>query len=138
MRLALNEAALAEASGDIPVGAVIVKNGVVIAKAHNTREKYMNALCHAEISAINSACRYLNNWRLDDCDMYVTLEPCIMCSGAVVQSRIRRVFFGAYDIENGYMASNFVPGLKLPECYCGIMEEECKSALVKFFDKLRK
>ena len=92
MRLALNEAALAEASGDIPVGAVIVKNGVVIAKAHNTREKYMNALCHAEISAINSACRYLNNWRLDDCDMYVTLEPCIMCSGAVVQSRIRRVF----------------------------------------------
>ena len=137
MRLALNEAALAEASGDIPVGAVIVKNGVVIAKAHNTREKYMNALCHAEISAINSACRYLNNWRLDDCDMYVTLEPCIMCSGAVVQSRIRRVFFGAYDIENGYMASNFVPGLKLPECYCGIMEEECDKILKEYFKELR-
>ena len=130
MLRALKCAEKACAIDDVPVGCVIVHDGKVIASGYNRRENDKNALKHAEITAINRACKKLGGWRLIDCDMYVTLEPCIMCSGAVVQSRIRRVFFGAYDIENGYMASNFVPGLKLPECYCGIMEEECKSALV--------
>ena len=111
------------------VGAVLVKEDRIIGEGYHKKYGELHAERNAIASLTESA---------EGAVIYVTLEPCIMCSGAVVQSRIRRVFFGAYDIENGYMASNFVPGLKLPECYCGIMEEECKSALVKFFDKLRK
>lgn len=139
MRVALDEATLAIETGDVPVGAVIVQNGVIVAKAHNTKEKDMNALWHAEVSAINKACDLLGNWRLDDCDLYVTLEPCMMCTGAIVESRIRRVFFGAYDKRYGFIASNDIDSLnKKFEYYCGIMEEECTELLKDFFGELRK
>lgn len=137
MRLAIDEAVIAKKNGDVPVGAVIVKDGQVVAAAHNTREMDMNAIRHAEISAIDIACKKLQRWRLDDCDLYVTLEPCLMCTGAVVQSRIRRLFFGAYDRERGYIVSNTAEGLRL-EYYCGIMEKECAQLLNDFFEELRR
>ncbi len=144
MRLAIEEAIIAKKSGDVPVGAVIVRDGQVVAAAHNTRETEASAIRHAEISAIEAACKRLQRWRLDDCDLYVTLEPCLMCTGAVVQSRIRRLFFGAYDRERGYIVSNNIvsnnadnsEGLEL-EYYCGIMEKECARILNDFFDELR-
>ncbi len=137
MRLALTEAKTAAENGDVPVGAVIVKDGQVVARAHNTREKDLNALGHAELSAIYKACEVLGRWRLDDCDLYVTLEPCLMCTGACIQARLRRVYFGAYDPQRGYGASNQVEGRGF-ECYCGIMEQECTELLNKFFNNLRK
>lgn len=137
MRLALNEAERAAENGDVPVGAVIVKDGEVVARAHNTREKDLNALGHAELSTIDKACRALGRWRLDDCDLYVTLEPCLMCTGACIQARLRRVYFGAYDPQKGYGASNHIEGRSF-ECYCGIMEQECTELLNKFFNNLRK
>ncbi len=139
MRMALDEAKLALKHGDIPVGAVVVCKDRVVAKAHNTRERSQNALGHAEIAAIFEACKKLGRWRLNDCDIYVTLEPCIMCTGAIIQSRIRRVYFGAYDFDFGYAVSNeaLKPKIKF-DCYCGIMEDECKSLLDEFFTKIRK
>ncbi|MCI5891780.1 MAG: nucleoside deaminase [Clostridiales bacterium] len=139
MRLALDEAQLAFQHGDIPVGAVIVCNNNIVARTHNTRECNKNALEHAEISAISAACKKLGRWRLSDCDIYVTLEPCLMCTGAIIQSRIRRVYFGAYDSELGFVASNeaLKPHIKF-EYYCGIMEDECKSLIDKFFRQIRK
>lgn len=136
MRLAIEEALAAEAGGDVPVGAVIVKDGQVIARAHNTREAEQNAVRHAEVSAIERACKALGSWRLDGCDMYVTLEPCMMCAGAVMQSRIRRLYFGAYDKACGCVASNTALSFKT-ETYCGIMEQECTDVLRSFFDGLR-
>ena len=136
MLIALREAEAAAESGDVPVGAVIVKDGQVIAAAHNTREKDGNAVRHAEITAIERACAALGDWRLDGCDMYVTLEPCMMCAGAVSQARLRRLYFGAYDRERGYVASNPIDGFDV-EYYCGIMEKECAAALDEFFEKVR-
>lgn len=136
MNLAIEEAKKALKKGEIPVGAIIVKDNIVIAKAHNTRESIQNALAHAEISAIDQACKYLNNWRLDGCDMYVTLEPCPMCCGAVLQSRINNVYFGAYSLESGCMGTVLnVPALLKNNSltiYGGIMEEECKKLLDDF------
>ena len=136
MKAALREAEAAAENGDIPVGAVIVKDGQVIASAHNTREKDRNAVRHAEITAIERACAALGDWRLDGCDMYVTLEPCMMCAGAVSQARLRRLYFGAYDRERGYVASNPIEGFDV-ECYCGIMEKECAAVLEEFFEGIR-
>ena len=113
MKAALREAETAAENGDIPVGAVIVKNGQVIASAHNTREKEGNAVRHAEITAIERACRAVGDWRLDGCDMYVTLEPCMMCAGAVAQARLRRLYFGAYDRERGMLCQTRSRGLTL-------------------------
>lgn len=136
MNLAIEEAKKALVSGDIPVGAVIVKDNIVIAKGHNTRENTMNSLAHAEIIAINEACRKLNNWRLDECEMYVTLEPCPMCCGAILQARIKSVYFGAYSLESGCMGT----AVNLPKLlknttltvYGGIMEDECSKLLTDF------
>lgn len=138
MRSAVDEARSALGHGDIPVGAVIVRKNAIIARAHNTREAENNPLGHAEINAIKKACDRLKNWRLDDCDLYVTLEPCLMCTGAIIESRLRRVYFGAYDTERGYIASNdaLKPRIKF-EYYCGIMEDECKAVLDEFFKNLR-
>ena len=97
MELALNEAYKSYKKGDVPVGAVIVNNGKIIAKAHNLKEKKHNPLMHAEIIAINKASKRLKRWRLDDCELYVTMEPCMMCTGAIIQSRIKKIY---YSIEN--------------------------------------
>ena len=142
MAEALLEAQLAYDAGEIPVGAVIVKNGEILARGHNLRETEQNALAHAETVAIRRACELLGSWRLEDCDLYVTLEPCAMCCGAIAQSKIRRVYFGAYDPKGGFAVSNASlfqhPGLMHnPECYCGIMEEESAALLHSFFQEMR-
>ena len=142
MILALEEATLAMSEGEIPVGAVIVKDGQVIARAHNEREKGKNPLYHAEILAIDRASKHLGSWRLEDCDMYVTLEPCIMCISACIQSRIRNIYFGAYDEKGGAVCSiaNIPDIPRLSHrvfCRGGIMEEECSKLLRDFFKNLR-
>ena len=136
MNIAINEAKKALGKGEIPVGAIIVKNKKIISRAHNTRENMQNVLAHAEISAIDKACKALGNWRLDGCDLYVTLEPCPMCCGAILQSRIKNVYFGAYSTETGCMGT----AINLPKLlknnvltvYGGIMEDECKKLLTDF------
>ena len=141
MRLAINEAKKAAAENEVPVGAVIVKDEKVIAFGRNRRETENNALCHAEIEAINSACKILGSWRLTDCDLYVTLEPCPMCAGAIINARIRRVYYGAFDDKAGSFGSaadfNRLPYNHKPEIYAGIMEDECQSLLTEFFKVLR-
>lgn len=142
MKIAYDEAEKAYAKGEIPIGAVIVKNGEIIAKAHNLRETEKNSLNHAEIVAIDMACKKLGGWRLTDCDMYVTLEPCHMCIGAIIQAKIKNLYFGAYDKKGGAVFSiDEIPkNPKLchrPECYGGVLEEECSEILKKFFLNLR-
>ena len=141
MKLAIMEAKKAAEKGEVPVGAVIVKNGEVIAACHNLREEKQNALSHAEIEAINTACQKLNSWRLDDCEMYVTLEPCPMCTGAIINARIKTVIFGAYDSKMGCMDSVInlcdYPFNHKVEVYGGIMEDECLAVLQNFFKNLR-
>ena len=141
MKLAIIEAKKAAEKGEVPVGAVIVKNGEVVAACHNLREEKQNALSHAEMEAINIACQKLNSWRLDDCEMYVTLEPCPMCTGAIINSRIKTVIFGAYDSKMGCMDSVInlcdYPFYHKVEVYGGIMEDECLTVLQKFFKNLR-
>lgn len=127
--------------GEVPVGAVIVKNGVIIAEGKNQREKKNNALSHAEIEAINAACKKLNSWRLDGCELYVTLEPCPMCTGAIINARIKTVVFGAFDLKAGCMDSVInlcdYPFNHKPEVYGGICEEENIKILKSFFGELR-
>ncbi|HCH28478.1 MAG TPA: tRNA-specific adenosine deaminase [Ruminococcaceae bacterium] len=128
--------------GEIPVGAVIVKDGAVVSSGRNRREKHQNALAHAEIEAIDSACKKLGTWRLDGCALYVTLEPCPMCMGAILNARIPVLVFGAYDLEQGcadsaVRLSDFV-NLSKPEVYGGICEDECKALLKDFFATVRK
>lgn len=131
----------AAACGEVPVGAVIVKNGEIIAKGRNMREEKQNALSHAEIEAINNACKKLNSWRLDGCEMYVTLEPCPMCTGAIINSRISTLVFGAYDQRAGSIDSVInlcdYPYNHKPEIYGGICEDECLEILQNFFKNLR-
>ena len=127
--------------GEVPVGAVIVKNGEIIARGRNMRENKKNALSHAEIEAINSACKVLGDWRLQDCEIYVTLEPCPMCAGAIINARIKTLVFGAYDSKMGCIDSvtnlcNMPFGHKI-EVYGGIMEDECLEILKNFFKNLR-
>ena len=143
MKEALKEAHAAFEKGEIPVGAVIVKDGEVIAAGHNLRETNQDALSHAETEVIAKACKRLGTWRLSDCDIYVTLEPCAMCCGAIAQAKIRRLYFGAYDPKGGFAVSNAClsehPGMMhKPECYCGIMEDECSEILRCFFNRMRK
>ncbi len=141
MKLAIEEAEKAAAKGEVPVGAVIVKDGEVIAACHNLREEKQNALSHAEIEAINTACKKLGTWRLDGCEMYVTLEPCPMCTGAIINARIKTVIFGAYDSKMGCMDSVInlcdYPFNHKVEVYGGIMEDECLAVLQNFFKNLR-
>lgn len=129
--------------GEVPVGAVVVvKDEEIIATGRNRREKGKNALYHAEIEAIDNACKVLGGWRLWQCDLYVTLEPCPMCSGAIINSRIKRVFYGASDKKAGSFGSvvdfNQLGYNHKPEIHSGIMEEECSALLTDFFKNLRK
>lgn len=141
MKRAIELAKKAFDSGEVPVGAVIVKNGEIIGEGYNMREQKQNALSHAEIEAINSACKKLGSWRLDDCEMYVTLEPCPMCTGAIINSRIKTVIFGAFDSSMGCMDSVInlcdYPFNHKVEIYAGIMEDECKKILTQFFALIR-
>lgn len=142
MSLALKEAKLAYKKDETPIGAVIVKDGKVIAKAHNLRETKNNALYHAEILAINKACKKLGSWRLIDCDLYVTLEPCLMCAGAIIQSRIKNVYYGASDPKGGAFGSsinlNEITTINHhPNINSGILKEECGQILKDFFKKKR-
>ena len=141
MKEALKEALKARNKEEVPVGAVIVLGDKIISRAHNLRETKKNSLCHAEILAINKACRKLNNFRLENCEMYVTLEPCLMCAGAIVQSRIKRVIVGAKDPKYG-MAGTIFNAFALKSNHSvdiefGIMEEECSKVIKDFFKKLR-
>ncbi len=128
--------------GEIPVGAVIVKNGEIIARGHNMREAKQNALSHAEIEAINKACKVLGSWRLEDCELYVTLEPCPMCAGAIINSRIKTLIWGAYDLKSGSVDSVVklcdYPYNHKVELYGGILEDECLAILKDFFKTKRK
>lgn len=141
MKLALEEAKKAYELGEIPIGAVVVKNNEVISTGFNKRELNKNALLHAEIEAIYKACEKLGGWRLWECQLYVTLEPCPMCAGAIVNAHIPKVYFGAYDKKNGSCGSainvlNMSNNFK-PEYEGGILEEECSLLIKDFFKKLR-
>lgn len=141
MEAAIREAKAAAAAGEIPVGAVIVKDGEILAAAHNRREEKRSALSHAETEAIALACEKLNSWRLDGCELYVTLEPCPMCAGAIINARIGTLVFGAYEKKAG-CADSVVnlfsyPFEHTPEVYGGIREEECLSLLRSFFEERR-
>lgn len=143
MREAVKQAKKAAAIGETPVGAVIVQRGKIIARGYNNRETKKNALMHAEITAIDKACRKLGGWRLPECDIYVTLEPCPMCSGAIINARIDNVYFGAYDKKSGCAGSTvnlFKDGLFNHNVHVtgGIMETECADILSSFFRELRK
>lgn len=143
MKRALELAEISANEGEVPVGAVIVKKstGEIIGEGRNMRESGKNALAHAEIIAINQACHNLNGWRLPDCALYVTLEPCPMCCGAIINSRIDDVYFGAYDFKAGSAESvqNMfnLPYNHKPSVYGGIMEHDCSGILKEFFRKLR-
>ncbi|MEF9864862.1 MAG: tRNA adenosine(34) deaminase TadA [Oscillospiraceae bacterium] len=141
MRLAINEAQKAAEIGEVPIGAVIVRNGEVISTAHNTRECEKNATHHAELLAIDAACKALGGWRLMDCELYVTLEPCPMCAGAIINSRIKRVIYGAKDVKAGCcgsVANLFaMPFNHEPRLQSGVLESECTQLLQSFFAALR-
>lgn len=143
MKAALKEAKKAYDKLEVPVGAVIVKDRKIIARAHNLKETKNDTTKHAEILAIQKASKKLNSWRLIDCEMYVTLEPCSMCAGALINSRIKKVYIGASDQKTGAVGSVF----NLLEDYTfnhkveyekGVMQEECENILKEFFKKLRK
>ena len=141
MREALALAREAAALGEVPVGAVAVWDGKIVGRGMNRRETGKNALCHAEIAAIDEACRTLGGWRLWKCDLYVTLEPCPMCAGAIINARVRRVVYGAKDLKNGACGSvtNLfeLPINHRPELVSGVLEEECGAVLTEFFKELR-
>jgi len=142
MEAAILEAKKSYQSGEVPVGAVIVKEGQIIGRGFNQKESTNDATAHAEIIAIKEACETLGSWRLDGCSMYVTLEPCPMCAGAILESRIKRVYIGEESDKSGAagtvvdILNNSYLGSKT-EVYFGIMEEECKTLLEDFFENLR-
>ena len=137
--LALAREAFAE--GEVPVGCVVVRNGEIVGRGRNRRETGKTALGHAEIEAIAEACRNLGGWRLWECTLYVTLEPCPMCAGAIINSRIKNVYFGAYDKKAGSFGSIVnlaeLPYNHKPEIFGGILEKECSDVLSEFFRELR-
>lgn len=141
MGRALELAAIAAEMGEVPVGAVVVKDGEIVAEGYNRRESDKNALAHAEVLAIDAACKKLGGWRLHMCDLYVTLEPCPMCAGAIVNSRIRRVIAASKDSKAGAFGSlinlNAYPLNHRPEVIFGIGEAESAVLLRDFFEKLR-
>lgn len=142
MEKAIELAKLSAAEGEVPVGAVIVKDDEIVSTGRNRREHGKNALYHAEIEAINSACKTLGGWRLWQCEMYVTLEPCPMCAGAIINARIKRLVYGAHDLKNGSCGSVInlfnLPYNHSPVLVSGVMEEECGAILSDFFKNLRK
>ena len=143
MKEALKEAKKAYDKLEVPVGAVIVKDGEIIARAHNLKETRFDTTNHAEIIAIQKASKKLKSWRLIDCEMYVTLEPCTMCAGAIINSRIKKVYIGANDEKTGAVGSvlNLFEDYKFNhnvEFEKGILKEDCENILKDFFKNLRK
>lgn len=138
MGFAIKEAAKAAKQDEVPVGAVVVYENKIIAKAYNKRQKNNNSVAHAEILALQKACKKIGNWRLLDCDLYVTLEPCPMCAGAAINSRIRNIYFGAYDSKGGCCGTLYnLPTDKRFNHTCGVfggvLEEDCAKLLSNFF-----
>lgn len=142
MRIALDEARSACETGDIPVGAVITCGDEIVAKGRNRREERGNAVAHAEVLAIEEACQRMGSWRLSDCTLYVTLEPCPMCAGAIVNSRIKRVVYGASDSVSGCVGSvlniNSYPFNHAFKVTSGVLSDESTELLRNFFEKKRK
>ncbi len=140
---AINQAKLAYKKGETPVGAIIVKDGQIVARGHNLKEAKLDVTSHAEIEAIRKAARKLGTWRLDGCEMYVTLEPCPMCAGAIIQSRISTLYIGAMDNRAG-AAGSVVDLFRVHEfnhkvdVVIGLLHEECTQPLKKFFSALRR
>lgn len=141
MQKALELAKISAAEGEVPVGAIIVKGDEIVGTGRNKREYGKNALYHAEIEAIDNACKTLGGWRLWECDMYVTLEPCPMCAGAIINSRIKTVYYGASDLKAGSFGSvvdfNSLPYNHKPEIVSGVMQDEARKMLSDFFKGLR-
>ena len=142
MEEALGLAREAASSGEVPIGAVIVYQGRIIGRGRNRREEDQDATGHAEVVAIREACQALGSWRLIDCDLYVTLEPCLMCAGAIIQARIRHLYFGAWDPKSG-MAGSVSNAFTLPsnhqvEVTGGLLEDPCGDMLRRFFQGKRK
>ena len=145
MKEALKEAKKAELIDEVPIGCVIVKDDRIIARGHNVRETKKTPLGHAEIIAISKASKKLNAWRLQDCDIYITLEPCIMCSGAIIQSRIRHIYYGAKDPKGGAIessisvleAKNINHHPEVTSGILGILEEECSNIISEYFKRKR-
>lgn len=138
MTIAIAEAKLAGVEGDVPVGCVLVKENVILAQGHNIKEQTQDPTDHAEIVVIRKATAAQKSWRLNDCTLYTTLEPCPMCAEVIIQARVSRLVFGAYDPKSGAIGSMvnlFIPGriYPIPEVTAGIAEEECKKLLVNFF-----
>lgn len=142
MKRALELAKRSALEGEVPVGAVVVKDGEIVGEGRNRRERGKNALYHAEIEAIDSACKKLGGWRLWQCELYVTLEPCPMCAGAIINSRIKKVYYGAYDKKAGSFGSvadfNIIPYNHKPEIISGVMADACSELLTDFFKNLRR
>ncbi len=142
MNEALNQARLAANILEVPIGAVIVRNQEIISYGYNKKETFKNSLHHAEIIAINEACKKLGTWRLCDCELFVTLEPCPMCAGAIINSRISRVIFGTEDLKSGACGSVLnlfdLSFNHRPKVTRGILREQCSSILSDFFKNLRK
>ena len=142
MKIAFEEAKKAYIEDEVPVGAIIVKDGKIIGRGHNHREKKHDISSHAEIEAIKNAETYLADWRLDGCVLYVTLEPCLMCAGAILQSRISKVVFASCDPRDGALISHYyvfdTPSLhERPLVFPGVCKEECDALLQDFFQKKR-
>ncbi len=141
MKEALTLAKKAAEKGEVPVGCVIVKDNKIIACGRNRTIESGCAIKHAEINAIENASEFLGSDNLSECDLYVTLEPCPMCAGAIINSKIRKVVFGAFDLNYGACGSAInlfqTPNIHKPECYGGIMEDECSNILTDFFKKIR-
>lgn len=142
MNKALDQAKICYKNGEVPVGAVIVRDGEIVSNGMNQRESKQDALGHAEIVAIDGACKKLKRWRLDGCTIYVTLEPCVMCAGAILNARIDRVVYGASDERlgaTGSVANIFaMPFGHYPKITMGILEYECEDIIKEFFKNLRK
>ena len=139
---ALKEASLAALEDEVPIGCVIVKDGKIIARAHNQRDKTNNPLGHAEVLAIKKASEIVKDWQLVNCDLYVTIEPCLMCAGAIIQSRIKRVIYGAPDSKGGAFGSsiNVLSASNInhrPEVVKGVLESECSQVIKDYFKSKR-
>lgn len=142
MKEAIKEAKKALLIDEVPIGCVIVKDNKIIARGHNVRESKNSPIGHAEIEAINKASKKLKSWRLEGCDIYITLEPCIMCSGAIIQSRIENIYFGANDLKGGALISsiNVLDAKNInhhPKVHEGILKEECSSLISDYFKNKR-
>ncbi|CAM4253766.1 tRNA adenosine(34) deaminase TadA [Lederbergia lenta] len=142
MRLAIDEAKKAEKINEVPIGAIVVLNGEVISSAYNLRETEQNAIAHAELLAIDRACKKLGTWRLEDAELYVTLEPCPMCSGAILLSRVKKVVYGAPDSKGGCAGTlmNLLTDHRFnhqSEVKTGVLERECGDLLSNFFRRIR-